>query len=95
MELRQISLQMWRRSWQSPKIHPFTPINRKSLNRRAGVKPLKKTRQPDSRLLRRMQQIEKLESSKKRHVLQMLDTLIEHAQLTQQTTEESNPHANA
>jgi len=60
-----------------------------------GITPLKKTRQPDTRLLRRMQQIEKLDSSKKRQVLQMIDTLIEHAQLTQQTTEGSNPHANA
>lgn len=50
-----------------------------------GIMPLKKTRQPDTRLLRRMQQIEKLDSSKKRQVLQMIDTMIEHAQLTQQT----------
>lgn len=49
-----------------------------------GIAPLKKARQLDTRLLRRMQQIEKLDSSKKRQVLQMIDTLIEHAQLTQQ-----------
>ena len=59
-----------------------------------GIAPLKKARQPDTRLLRRMQQIEKLDSSKKRQVLQMIDTMIEHAQLTQQTTEGSNAHAN-
>jgi transcriptional regulator with XRE-family HTH domain len=59
-----------------------------------GIAPLKKTRQPDTRLLRRMQQIEKLDSSKKRQVLQMIDTMIEHAQLTQQTTDGSNAHAN-
>lgn len=59
-----------------------------------GIAPLKKVRPPDSRLLRRMQQIEKLDASKKRQVLQMIDTMIEHAQLTQQTTEGSNPHAN-
>lgn len=52
-------------------------------------------KQPDTRLLRRLQQIEKLDSSKKRQVLQMIDTMIEHAQLTQQTTEGSNPNANA
>lgn len=60
-----------------------------------GIAPLKRTRQPDTRLLRRLQKIEKLDSSKKRQVLQMIDTMIEHAQLTQQTIEGRNPHANA
>jgi transcriptional regulator with XRE-family HTH domain len=48
-----------------------------------GIKPLKKSRQPDSRLLRRMQQIEKLDAAKKRQVLQMIDTVIENEQLKQ------------
>jgi transcriptional regulator with XRE-family HTH domain len=50
-----------------------------------GIAPLKKSRQPDTRLLRRLQQIEKLDSNKKRQVLQIIDTLIEHAQLTSST----------
>lgn len=44
-----------------------------------------KSKQPDSRLLRRMQQIEKLDAAKKRQVLQMIDTVIEHAQLKKAT----------
>lgn len=51
-----------------------------------GIAPLKKSKQPDTRLLRRLQQIEKLDSTKKRQVLQMIDTLIEHAQLTGSTS---------
>lgn len=50
-----------------------------------GIKPMKKARQPDSRLLRRMQQIEKLDAAKKRQVLQMIDTVIGNEQLKRQT----------
>ena len=46
-----------------------------------GIKPLKKNKQPDSRLLRRMQQIDKLDASTKRQVIQVIDTFIENAQL--------------
>lgn len=59
-----------------------------------GIKSLKKTRQPDSRLLRRLQQIEKLELSQRRQILQMIDTVIENAQLKQQSSERSTNHAN-
>ena len=56
--------------------------------------PAAKTKQPDSRLLRRLQQIEKLDAAKKRQVLQMIDTIIENEQLKQQATERSSAHAN-
>jgi transcriptional regulator with XRE-family HTH domain len=49
-----------------------------------GLTPRKtntKTKQPDSRLLRRMQQIEKLSAPKKRQVMQVIDTFIENEQL--------------
>jgi transcriptional regulator with XRE-family HTH domain len=46
-----------------------------------GLKPIKKSKQPDSRLLRRMQQIEKLSAPKKRQVMQVIDTFIENEQL--------------
>jgi hypothetical protein len=49
-----------------------------------GIKPLKKNRQPDSRLFRRMQQIDKLDTSTKRQVIQVIDTFIENAQLKKQ-----------
>jgi transcriptional regulator with XRE-family HTH domain len=49
-----------------------------------GIKPLKKSRQPDSRLLRRMQQIEKMDNSTRRQVIQVIDTFIENAALKQQ-----------
>lgn len=49
-----------------------------------GIKPLKKNKQPDSRLLRRMQQIDKLDASTKRQVIQVIDTFIENAQLKKQ-----------
>ena len=48
-----------------------------------GLQPIKskKGKQPDSRLLRRMQQIEKLSAPKKRQVIQVIDTFIESEQL--------------
>ena len=49
-----------------------------------GIKPLKKNRQPDSRLLRRLQQVEKLDPATKRQVMQVIDTYLEAAQLKQQ-----------
>lgn len=48
-----------------------------------GLKPIKKTKQPDTRLMRRLQQIEKLGASKKRQLLQIIDTFIEAEQLKQ------------
>ncbi len=49
-----------------------------------GIKPLKKNRLPDSRLLRRLQQIEKLDAATKRQVMQVIDTFLENAQLKKQ-----------
>ena len=50
-----------------------------------GIKPLKKNRrQPDSRLQRRLQQIEKLDPATKRQVMQVIDTYLEAAQLKKQ-----------
>ncbi len=48
-----------------------------------GIKPIKKTRKPDTRLQRRMQQIEKMSATKKRQVLQVIDTFIEAEQFKQ------------
>lgn len=51
-----------------------------------GITPVKKKgRQPDNRLLRRLQQIEKLEPREKRQVMQLLDTFIEREQLKRRT----------
>lgn len=47
-----------------------------------GSTPVKKRAPPkDSRLHRRLQQIEKLDPTEKRHVLQLLDAFIERGQL--------------
>ncbi|MFZ2209191.1 MAG: helix-turn-helix transcriptional regulator [Porticoccaceae bacterium] len=59
-----------------------------------SIAPLKKARQPDSRPLRRMEQIEKLDTGKKRQVLQMIDTLIENEQLKRYTARGGTAHAN-
>ncbi len=48
-----------------------------------GIKPLKKTAQPDSRMLRRMQQIEKLSIAKRKQIIQVIDTFIENEHLRQ------------
>ena len=48
-----------------------------SVDELLGIKQVKKSKQPDSRLLRRMQQIEKLNTSKKRQLLQIIDTFVE------------------
>ncbi len=46
-----------------------------------GLEPTQKPiRQPDSRLLRRMQQIEKMNPKDKRQVIQVIDTFIKAAQ---------------
>ena len=51
-----------------------------------GLGNTKKTKQPDSRLQRRLQQIEKLSAPKKRQILQVIDTFIENEQLRQQAS---------
>lgn len=53
-----------------------------------------KAKQPDSRLLRRLQQIEKLDTAKKRQIMQVIDTFIEHEQLKQKQQRGDNRHAN-
>lgn len=49
-----------------------------------GIKPIKKTPKPDTRLQRRIKQIEKLGTKEKRQVIQLMDTFIEAAQLKKQ-----------
>ena len=46
-----------------------------------GLKPIKQSKKPDSRLKRRFQQIEKLPVSKRRQLVQVIDTYLEAAQL--------------
>ena len=48
-----------------------------------GINIPKKSRKPDTRLQRRMQQIEKMEPKQKRQIVQLLDTFIEADQLKQ------------
>lgn len=50
-----------------------------------GIKPLKKGKgkQPDTRLQRRLQRIEKLDPKAKRQITQLLDTFIEREELKQ------------
>lgn len=52
-----------------------------SVDQLLGLAPLKKSRLPDSRVLRRLQQIEALEPGEKRQVLQVLDAFIERGKL--------------
>lgn len=47
-----------------------------------GLAPVKRApRAKDSRLQRRLQQIEKLDGAQRRQIMQVLDTLLESAQL--------------
>jgi hypothetical protein len=48
-----------------------------------GIKPLKKNKLPDTRLIRRVQKIDKLEATKKKQLFQIIDTFIEADQLRQ------------
>ena len=49
-----------------------------------GIEPLKNNRHPDTRLLRRMQQIEKLNTSTRGQVIQIMGTFIENGSLKKQ-----------
>ena len=50
-----------------------------------GLETAKRRAKPsDTRLQRRLQQIERMPASDKRHILHMLDTFIEHARFKQQ-----------
>jgi len=48
-----------------------------------GLKPVKKTRKPDTRLQRRLQQIQKLDARPRKQIMQLIDTFIEAEQLKQ------------
>ena len=57
-----------------------------------GLTPIKKTAKPaNTRLARRLQQIEKLETADKRQILQVLDTLLESAQLKRKAHSKAAP----
>ncbi len=49
-----------------------------------GVKPVQKRPRPDTRMLRRLQQLEKLDPATKRQVVQVIDTYLEADQLKKQ-----------
>jgi transcriptional regulator with XRE-family HTH domain len=51
-----------------------------------GIKPLKKGKKPDTRLQRRLQQIEKLDPKARRQITQLLDTFLECEELKQRLT---------
>lgn len=46
-----------------------------------GIKPIKKGKQPDTRLQRRFQQIQKLPVKDRRQITQLIDTFIKAAQI--------------
>jgi len=46
-----------------------------------GLKPMKKSKKPDTRLQRRFQQIEKLPTKDRRQLTQLIDTFIKAAQI--------------
>jgi len=50
-----------------------------------GLKAAKKTKKPDTRLQRRLQQIEKLGPKERRQLLQVIDAFIEREQLRHKT----------
>lgn len=52
-----------------------------------GITKLKKQHKPDTRLQRRMQQVEKLSTVSKRQIMQLLDTFIEREQLKKEVSQ--------
>ncbi len=70
-------------AFQLPKLAKLLSVSADEL---LGIKPLRKSRQPDTRLQRRLQQIEKLSATKKRQIIQVIDTFIENEQLRQQVS---------
>ena len=50
-----------------------------------GVIPVKKARNPDTRLERRLQQIQRLDPKPRKQIMQLIDTFIEAEQLKQKT----------
>ncbi len=65
-----------------PKIAELLGVSADEL---LGIKPAKKGKQPDTRLQRRFQQIQKLPTRDKRQITQIIDTFIKAAQV-QETT---------
>jgi len=46
-----------------------------------GIKPVKRSKKPDTRVQRRLQQIEKMDPRERRQLLQVIDAFIEREQL--------------
>ncbi|MDZ7792008.1 MAG: helix-turn-helix transcriptional regulator [Xanthomonadales bacterium] len=57
-----------------------------SVDELLGVKPIKPSRKPDSRMQRRLSQVEKLPPAAKRQVIQLIDAFIERETLKQQVS---------
>jgi len=55
-----------------------------------GVTPIKKTHKSDTRLERRLQQIQKLAPRPKKEIMQLIDTFIEAEQLKQKANAGNN-----
>jgi len=55
-----------------------------SVDELLGVKPIKPSHKPDSRMQRRLSQVEKLPPAAKRQVIQLIDTFIKRETLKQQ-----------
>lgn len=74
--------------YESPEAHPpahllpdMARVLGVSTDELLGLAPVKRMKAGSSRLQRRLQQIERLEPTEKRQILQVLDTLLESAQL--------------
>ena len=52
-----------------------------------GIIKLKKQHKPDTRLQRRVQQVEKMDTASKRQIVQLLDTFIEREQLKRKVSQ--------
>lgn len=52
-----------------------------SVDELLGVKPIRRAKKNDTRLQRRLQQLDKLDGKERRQVMQLLDAFIERAQL--------------
>ena len=57
-----------------------------SVDELLGIKPIKASRQRDSRLQRRLHQVEKLPPAARRQVIQLIDAFVEREALKQQTS---------
>jgi transcriptional regulator with XRE-family HTH domain len=51
-----------------------------------GIKPVRRAKKPDTRLRRRLQQIEKMDPKERRQLLQVIDAFIEREQLRRTRT---------